>query len=128
MMTNFIKGIGEKIRELKDKITNVATTISDKLHFSVPEDGPLADADKWMPDFMDLLASGIDTNKFKVTNAIDGLAGDMTLDGGYDYGYETTNDVQQFEFTFADGNAPLLQIARLLFPYMQVVSKEKGVA
>jgi len=128
MLQGFIDGIKAKIQGLKDAVKSVTKEIADKLHFSVPEDGPLADADKWMPDFMDLLASGIDTNKFKVTNAIDGLAGDMTLDGGYDYGYETTNDVQQFEFTFADGNAPLLQIARLLFPYMQVVSKEKGVA
>lgn len=128
MMSNFVKGIGEKVQAVKDKFSEILNWIKDHFHFSVPDEGPLADADKWMPDFMDLLASGIDTNKFKVTNAIDDLAGDMVLDGGYDYGYEGGTEVQQFEFTFAEGNAPLLQIARMLFPYMKVVSKEKGVA
>lgn len=127
MLDTFVSGIKERVGKITDTIKGVANTIKSYLHFSVPDVGPLADADTWMPDFMDLLSSGIDANKFKVTNAIDGLAGDMVLGGGY-YGdsYETVNDTQQFEFTFAEGNAPLLQIARLLFPYMQVVSKEKG--
>lgn len=128
MISNFIDGISEKIRALRDKVTSVAKTISDRLHFSLPETGYLADADKWMPDFMDLLASGIDTNKFKVSNAIDNLAGDMVLGGGYDDfgGYESVNDTLRLELTVAEGNAPLLQMARLLFPFMQIVSKEKG--
>ena len=38
---------------------NVAKGIADFLHFSVPDKGPLADADTYMPDFMELLAKGI---------------------------------------------------------------------
>lgn len=126
MLDTFVSGIKERIGKITDTVKGVANTIKSYLHFSVPDIGPLADADTWMPDFMDLLSSGIDTNKFKVTNAIDDLAGDMMLGGDYGDIYETSEDTQRFEFTFAEGNAPLLQIARLLFPYMQVVSKEKG--
>ena len=36
---------------------NVASRVRSLLHFSVPDEGPLSDADTYMPDFMKLLAS-----------------------------------------------------------------------
>lgn len=62
MITGFINGIKEMIGKLKDTVTDVASAIWEKLHFSVPENGPLADADKWMPDMMDLLASTMENS------------------------------------------------------------------
>ena len=38
---------------------NVASRVRSLLHFSVPDEGPLSDADTYMPDFMKLLATGI---------------------------------------------------------------------
>ena len=47
------------------------------LHFSVPDTGPLSDADEYMPDFMKLLASGIKKNQDKVVKAVKTLSGSM---------------------------------------------------
>lgn len=56
MINNFIQGIKDKINAVKDAVSSVANTIASYLHFSVPEKGPLHQANTWMPDFMELLA------------------------------------------------------------------------
>ena len=57
---NFTTGIKNKMTGLLDSVKNMANQVRGYLHFSVPDTGPLADADTWMPDFMDLLAEGVD--------------------------------------------------------------------
>lgn len=59
---NFTTGIKNKMTGLLDSVKNMANQVRGYLHFSVPDTGPLADADTWMPDFMDLLAEGVDDN------------------------------------------------------------------
>ncbi len=49
------------------------------LHFSVPDEGPLADYESWMPDFMQGLANGIAKAKGRVTNAIKSVAGEISV-------------------------------------------------
>lgn len=132
LLQNFIDGIKAKIKALKDKVTDVANTIKSRIHFSVPDEGPLADADTYMPDMIDLFTKGIDQNKYKLVNSVQGLAGSIDNSFGYDgyYQYGNTgngNSTQEFIFTIDDkSNAPLLQIVRLLFPYIKIVEKEKG--
>ena len=63
-MTSAINGVADKIRSV--------------MHFSVPDEGPLSDADEYMPDFMKLLASGIKKNVKVVVKAVKGLAGSMS--------------------------------------------------
>lgn len=75
MLQNFINGITEKIAALKEKINSIGTAIKEKLHFSKPDNGPLADADKWTPDMMDLFAKGIESGKTKLKNVVTGVAG-----------------------------------------------------
>ena len=74
---NFEKGIISKMNSLLETVKRMAEEIASYMHFSVPDKGPLADADKWMPDFMNLLAQGIDTNSYLVENAVKGLSVDM---------------------------------------------------
>ena len=57
---------------------NVASRVRSLLHFSVPDEGPLSDADTYMPDFMKLLATGIKKNVKSVVKAVQGLAGSMS--------------------------------------------------
>lgn len=59
---NFTTGMTNKMRGLLDGVKDMANQVRGYLHFSVPDTGPLADADTWMPDFMDLLAEGVDAN------------------------------------------------------------------
>lgn len=57
---------------------SVASRVRSLLHFSVPDEGPLSDADEYMPDFMKLLATGIKKNVKSVVKAVQGLAGSMS--------------------------------------------------
>ena len=55
----------------------LASEIDDIIGFSVPETGPLSNADSYMPDFMELLASGIRSNSSDVISAVTELASGM---------------------------------------------------
>lgn len=59
MIQSLIDGIKSKISGVVDAVSGVAETIASYLHFSVPDKGPLADADTYMPDFIKLMTSGI---------------------------------------------------------------------
>lgn len=52
-------GIKKGMSWVGNAVKNVADGIRSFLHFSVPDEGPLADADTYMPDFMKLLTSGV---------------------------------------------------------------------
>lgn len=79
LIAGLINGIKSKIGAVTDAVRGVADKIKSFLHFSVPDEGPLADYESWMPDFMKGLAAGIEKNKNLVTNAVRGLANDMVL-------------------------------------------------
>lgn len=67
-------GIMSGVNAIVDAVKNVANSIRSFLHFSVPDVGPLADADEYGPDFMDLLATGITKNIKSVRKAAEGAA------------------------------------------------------
>lgn len=82
MIDNFVSGITEMKDKLGEKANEIAETISSFLHFSLPEKGPLASSDEWMPDFMKNLADGIENNRGLVQNAISNLADDIKVEPG----------------------------------------------
>lgn len=55
----------------------VAGWISNFLHFSLPEKGPLSDMDKSMPDMIKLMSKGIDSNRHRLVNSAQILAKDL---------------------------------------------------
>ena len=69
----------DKIGAVSDAVKGVANNIKAKLHFSRPDEGPLREYETWMPDFMDGLAKGINANKNKVVDAVQGMASQMVL-------------------------------------------------
>ena len=71
MVSSPSKGIVSKAAE------TVAGWISDFLHFSLPEKGPLSDMDKSMPDMIDLMSKGIYSNKYKLINATNKLSQEL---------------------------------------------------
>ena len=78
MIDNFINGINEKVGKLWNSIKDIGKGIADFLGFSVPEKGPLSDADTWMPDMMDLLTNGVESQKGKLLSAMKELASEMS--------------------------------------------------
>lgn len=79
MIDGLIKGITSKISDVGNAVKGIADKIRNYLHFSVPDEGPLADYESWMPDFMTGLAKGIENSKNIVTNSVKGLASDINL-------------------------------------------------
>lgn len=74
MINNFIQGIRDKINAVRDAVKGVADTIASYLHFSVPEKGPLHQANTWMPDFMELLAQSISNSMSLLDPALNATA------------------------------------------------------
>ncbi|MFA6717904.1 MAG: hypothetical protein WCS15_02370 [Prevotella sp.] len=70
-----VNGIKSAADAVEDAVSNVAKTIWSYLHFSVPDKGPLSDADTYMPDMMKLLALGIAKNIGIVSNAASNAGG-----------------------------------------------------
>lgn len=79
---DIVNGIANGIRAaagaVKNAVTKVATDIRKFLHFSKPDEGPLADFDTYMPDMMSLMADGIRRNTAKVTEAVHGMASSVS--------------------------------------------------
>ena len=79
LIMGIVNGIKSCISAVGDAVSAVADKIKSFLHFSVPDEGPLTDYEKWMPDFMKGLAKGIEDSKGMVTKAMDSLSADMTI-------------------------------------------------
>lgn len=77
LSSQMARGIREAAPTVKAAADEVASNVRSVLHFSVPDTGPLADADTYMPDFMKLLAGGISRKKGEVLGELKGFAGDM---------------------------------------------------
>lgn len=60
MIDNFVQGIKDKIAKVQEAVTEVADKIKSFIGFSVPEKGPLAKANTFMPDMIKLMAQGIE--------------------------------------------------------------------
>lgn len=85
-----INGISSMIQGVINTVSGLAERIRSFLHFSAPDEGPLADYETWMPDFMKGLASGIEKNRNLVEKAVKDVALDMVISpkvNGTEYGY-----------------------------------------
>ena len=77
LIDSFVNGIKGAIGSLGEAVSSAAQTVADFLGFSEPERGPLSDFHTYAPDMMDLYANGIRENAYKVTDAMDSVAGQM---------------------------------------------------
>lgn len=78
MIDGLKQGIKDRISSVGDAVSGVADKIRSLLHFSRPDEGPLREYEKWMPDFMRGLAKGINRYSYLVYDATDNLAKEMT--------------------------------------------------
>lgn len=69
MIQGLVNGIKSATRWVTDAVKGVGNTIRSFLHFSRPDEGPLADYETWMPDMMDGLRAGMLNNLSKVQDA-----------------------------------------------------------
>lgn len=71
LIDNFIGGIKDGWKNLKNSVTDVAQSIKDLIGFSEPKEGPLSNFHTYAPDMMDLFAQGVRENEHVVTDQIE---------------------------------------------------------
>lgn len=92
MVQNLINGIKSKIDAARQAIAELASVVSSYIHFSTPDKGALADADEYMPDFMQLLVDGIHAGLPEIERAMNGLSLAMRPELGATAGGEIANN------------------------------------
>ena len=71
LVKNFVSGMTANRDYVIEGANVVSGAIKDRLHFSKPDEGPLADFDTYAPDMMRLFAQGIKDNTNIVADQID---------------------------------------------------------
>lgn len=78
MIQGLIDGIKGMISKVGDAVKGVADKIKNFLHFSRPDEGPLREYEKWMPDMIRGLTSSLDKASPSLINKVKDLASDMS--------------------------------------------------
>lgn len=79
IIDGIVSGIQSAVGRVGEAVKGVADKIKSFLGFSEPEDGLLSDFHTYMPDMIDLMASGITSGKKKVKDALEGMTGEMSV-------------------------------------------------
>lgn len=79
IIDGIVSGIQSAVGRVGEAVKGVADKIKSFLGFSEPEDGPPSDFHTYMPDMIDLMASGITSGKKKVKDALEGMTGEMSV-------------------------------------------------
>ena len=80
---DFVSGLAKGIKSMIDSVGDAAKSIANKitniLHFSRPDEGPLRDYETWMPDFVGRMAEQIKQQEYKIAQAAMGLAQSLNI-------------------------------------------------
>ena len=77
MIDSLVGGIKSKIASVGSAVAGVASTIKSYIHFSEPDVGPLSDFNKYMPDMIKGMVTGIENGIPQIQTAMTDLAGSM---------------------------------------------------
>jgi len=66
LIDNFIAGVKEKFKDIKEAFKSLGELIERLIGFSEPEDGPLSNFHTYAPDMIDLFTKGIKDNEGKL--------------------------------------------------------------
>mgnify|MGYP004661454379 FL=1 len=79
---DMVKGIADGIRSAIHYVTSAARSVADKitsfLHFSRPDEGPLAEYESWMPDMVEGLSDSLAKASPALINQTEALANGMS--------------------------------------------------
>lgn len=96
-ITGFTEGVAEKYSTLKAKVTSMATIIKSIFHFSKPDEGPLREYEKWMPDFIKGLAKTMDSSSYILRNQSEELANEIKKSMDFDDIYSEMQNAVNLE-------------------------------
>ena len=78
MIQGLINGITGMIGNVGKAVSGVANKIKNFLHFSRPDEGPLREYEKWMPDFIEGLSNSLDKASPELINQVKQLSSEMS--------------------------------------------------
>lgn len=106
IMQGLINGMQSRMAALRATVNQAANIIYSNLHFSRPDEGPLRNYETWMPDFMDGLAKGINSNLYKIEGAVGNVADRMVLKPEYStddmFSASAVNELQEYNITLVN--------------------------
>lgn len=97
LIQNFVNGIWDKVGAVTDAVSGIADKIFGFLHFSEPDEGPLANFHTFAPDMIKLFSQGITQSLPMLEKAADQMAGVIandataTIQGGQQAAGKTVN-------------------------------------
>ena len=74
LVSNIASGISSAASKVINAAKSLASSIKSILGFSLPEKGPLSDADEYMPDFLELMRKGIVGNESDLLSSVRDMA------------------------------------------------------
>ena len=77
LISNFAAGIGNGADDVETAVSNIANIVSDYLHQTTADVGPLKYTDQWTPDLMDNLIVGLESKRGELQAEIENVARDM---------------------------------------------------
>lgn len=78
MVKGIANGIKSAIHHVTDAVSNVANKIKSFLHFSRPDEGPLAEYESWMPDMVEGLSDSLRKASPELINQTEAMANGMS--------------------------------------------------
>ena len=100
MVQGIINGIRNKQAAARQVANQLASIIAHPLHFSRPDEGPLRNYEKWMPDFIQGLKKTLELATPNLYGAISKMAGNMKDQLSLGFGMSPTlNNVSSFSPT-----------------------------
>lgn len=78
MISGIANGIRSAIHKVTSAVSDVAGRIKSFLHFSRPDEGPLAEYESWMPDMVEGLSDSLRKASPKLINQTEALASGMS--------------------------------------------------
>ena len=130
LMDNLSSGIDARWNNLKNKVSNVAQTITDFLGFSEPKEGPLSNFHTYAPDMIDLFIHGLQQGQRRLQTQLSetfnpaGLAAEGVAD-------VTVGSAGMMGVTIpltVDGQLLTRVVAQIMFQQNQAVVRNYGRA
>ena len=99
IIMGIVNGIRGAIGAVGEAVQEVAGRITAFLHFSRPDEGPLAEYESWMPDFIGGLAQGLRAGVPVVRKAVEELSQNMRVSAQGDFSEVSTDTAAQDRYS-----------------------------
>lgn len=128
MIAGLVQGLTDNLS--LSSIANGAKTVAGKiasfLHFTAPDEGPLADYMTWMPDFIEGLTNSLVASEYRLTDAVSGLASDMASEMTANPNAGINSSLASIQGLLSRGNVIVLDTGELVGATAKAYNAEFG--